>query len=134
MKPLIAAFFATAVVLLALDVLWLTTVMGKLFKSEIPELMREPIGLVPAAIFYVMYVIGIVALVIARPDVGGSVSRALMWGAALGLVAYATYDLTNLATLKAWPLNLALLDITWGTVVTALSAAAGAAAFGYASR
>lgn len=128
-KAVVYAVCAVAVVLLVLDVVWLTTVMSKLFKAQVPELMREPVAKLPAALFYAIYVAAIMGLVILRPDVGANVARAFLFGAALGFVAYATYDLTNLATLKAWPLSLAMLDIAWGTLVTAVSAGAGAYAY-----
>ncbi len=78
-----------------------------------------------AVLFYVLYIAGILLFAVSPALRGGSWTMALAMGAALGVFAYMTYDLTNMATLKVWPAWLAAIDIGWGTAVTALAAAAG---------
>jgi uncharacterized membrane protein len=80
----------------------------------------------PAAIlFYVLYIAGVLIFAVAPALRGGGWTTALLLGAALGFFAYMTYDLTNMATLKVWPVSLAVMDIAWGTLLTSLAATAG---------
>ena len=127
-KTALVACIGAAVVLLVLDLLWLRLVMGPLFKTELGELMRPEPALVPAALFYLLYVAGIVVFAVMPGVAASSLLRAGVFGAFLGLLAYGTYDLTNLATLKIWPVKVAILDMAWGSFVTAASAVAGTAA------
>lgn len=117
-------FLAVIIVILVLDVIWLKFVASGVFKNELGEMVLDTPRLVPAAIFYVGYAIGVMIFV-AIPNEASSWQHTLMLGALLGLMAYGTYDLTNMATLKPWTWKLAGMDMTWGTVVTALSAVAG---------
>jgi uncharacterized membrane protein len=118
------AYLAALVVVGALDALWLGVIARDLYRTELAAVMVEPIRKLPAALFYFGYPIGVLALALhpLPPTWTTAVARAAL----VGFVAYATYDLTNLATLKAWSWKLAAIDIAWGTV---LSAAAGAAAY-----
>jgi uncharacterized membrane protein len=123
-KPLVA-YGGTAAVMLALDALWLGLVATPLYQQGIGHLMAESPRLGVAALFYVVYAAGLVVFAVLpakdRRD-------AALKGALFGFFAYATYDLTNLATLKQWPVWIALLDIAWGALVSAASATAGKAA------
>lgn len=117
----ILLYLSTLITLLALDAAWLSLVAMKLFIKYLSHL-AGPFRLAPAGIFYLFYVVGILLLVVLpyKDD-----PKKVFWmGALLGALAYGTYDLTNLATLKDWPLGFALLDMTWGTVVTAITALA----------
>lgn len=107
-----------------LDGLWLTVVASKFYKSQIGTLLLEKTNMVAALSFYSVYVIGVVLFVLAPALEKGSIRYALMYGAAFGFVAYATYDLTNLATLKGWTTKLVVVDMLWGAILTAVVAAA----------
>ena len=125
MRDNLIAFAATAATLLVLDIVWLTQVMGPLFQRTLGPLLAENVNYAAAAAFYLIYAVGAVFFAV-RPGLeSGNVSQALLYGAALGFLAYATYDLTNLATLKGWPLRVAMLDIAWGTAMTGVAASVG---------
>jgi uncharacterized membrane protein len=118
------AYVITLVVFLALDAVWLTTMAPLLYRPAIGHLMLDEFRPLPALAFYLLYVAGIVTFAVmpglARASAGGALAR----GALFGLVAYATYDLTNQATLRGWPWVVTLADLCWGTFVTAAAAAA----------
>ncbi|MDB5505842.1 MAG: rane protein [Devosia sp.] len=116
-------YAACAVVFFPLDFLWLSTVGRTFYKREIGGLLLENPNLLIAALFYLAYLVGVVVLVAAPAD--GDIAKALLTGALLGLVAYGTYDLTNLSTLKGYTPAIAMVDLAWGTVLTAVSAAIG---------
>lgn len=121
----VVAYFITLVVFLAIDFVWLTWIARPLYTENLGDLLLEKPRIGAAAAFYALYVVGIVALAISPALASGSTATALFSGALLGLLAYATYDLTNYATLRNWPLHVALLDMIWGAALTGLSAAAG---------
>lgn len=123
----LVTYLAIAVTLVAVDMVWLLLVAKGLYQEGIGHLMAAKPNLVAAGIFYLLYPLGIWFFAV-QPAGDDGVLKAAMLGAALGLFAYATYDLTNMATLKDWPLGLSLLDIAWGGFVTALAASAGKAA------
>jgi len=106
-------------VFFAIDMAWLGLVANKFYKSHIGFLMKSDINWVAAGLFYLLFVIGLVLFVIAPAVEKGSWTRAILYGALFGLIAYATYDLTNLATLKDWPLLVTLVDLAWGAVLAA---------------
>lgn len=122
----VVAYIATAIVFLGLDALWLSRVALGMYRRELGGLLLERPNLPVAAAFYLLYVGGIVILAIAPALGDGGWPRVLLMGAVLGLVAYGTYDITNLSTLKNWSLTVTLTDLAWGTALTAVSAAAGA--------
>ena len=118
------AYFVTAGVFLASDYLWLSHAMG-FYRNSLGDLLSEKPNLLAAAALYLIYFFGIVVFTVmpaARNDAWGS---AVLLGGLLGLVAFSTYDLTNLATIARWPLTIAVVDMVWGTFVTALSSLAG---------
>lgn len=119
------AYLATACVFFALDYVWLSRVAIGFYKSQIGEIMRPQPDFTAAGLFYLFYIAGIVYFAVIPSTQNGTVTTALINGALLGLFAYGTYDMTNLATLKAWTLSLSLVDMAWGMVLTGLSAAAG---------
>ena len=121
MKRFLIAYAASGLVFIVIDLLWLSLVMNKLFKAQMPQLTLPHPKLEPAIVFYALYPIGIAVFGIlpAAQDWG----RAAAMSALFGLLAYVTYEMTNLARLKGWSAQLALLDVAWGA---ALSAAAGA--------
>lgn len=113
---------ATLVVFAAIDLLWITLVMAGLFRRHLGDLLLDRPRLGAAAAFYLVYVAGILVLAVAQSQ---SWKQALAMGAVLGVIAYATYDLTNRATLRLWPLDVAMLDIAWGGIMTAAAALVG---------
>ena len=121
----VVAYIATAIFFLGLDALWLSRVALGMYRRELGGLLLERPNLPVAAAFYLLYVGGIVVLAIAPALGDGGWPRVLLMGAVLGLVAYGTYDITNLSTLKGWSVKLAIIDIAWGTALTAVSATIG---------
>ena len=86
--------------------------------SEIGDLLRQPPNMGAAGAFYALYVTGLMVMVIWPAVQGGSVGQALLYGAVLGLVAYGTYDLTNLAVMKGFTTKIAIIDMVWGAFLT----------------
>ncbi len=127
MKVSVIAYVATLVVFLALDATWLGLVARDFYQSQVGSLMLEKPNFVAAALFYPLYIVGVVVFVVHPALAAQSIWRAAVLGAGFGLIAYGTYDLTNLATLKGWTLNMVLVDMAWGFVATAVAAAAGTA-------
>ena len=125
MTRIAIAYAATFIVFCALDFLWLGFVAKSYYQSQVGTLLLEKPNLPVAALFYVLYIVGVLIFAVLPALEVGQWSRALLHGALFGLFAYATYDLTNLATLKGWSAGLALLDLSWGAVVTGISATAG---------
>jgi len=126
MKRLLFAYLLTGAVLLPLDFLWLRYVGQGFYRDRLGDLLAPEVNLPPAIAFYLLYLVGVVVFVVQPALEGGSWLSALLYGALFGCIAYATYDLTNLATLRGWPLSVTLLDIAWGASVTAVSAAIAA--------
>lgn len=122
---LAALYAATLVAFLAIDAVWLTVATPRLYRPALSGLIAEKPNLAAAGIFYLLYVVGVIALAVLPGIQAGSLAAALWRGALFGLVAYATYDLTNLATIRDWPLGLTLIDLVWGTSVSTLTTLAG---------
>lgn len=101
-----------------IDAVWLSVVANKFYKSQIGPLLLDKPNLVAAVAFYLIYVLGIVVFALAPALNAGSWKMAVGLGALFGFTAYATYDLTNLSTLKGWPVKLVIVDMVWGTVLT----------------
>ena len=119
------AWAGTAVFILAIDAVWLGLVAKGFYARQLGDLMLDQPRLSIAAVFYVMYSAVVVLLASAPAFRSGSLQDALLLGAILGFAAYGTYDITNLATLKNWPLFMSLVDMAWGTVLTAAASAVG---------
>ncbi len=107
-------------VFFAIDMVWLGLVANSFYASQIGFLMKGNINWVAALTFYFLFIIGLVLFVIAPAVEKGSWMHALLYGALFGLITYATYDLTNLATLKDWPLLVTVVDMAWGATLGAL--------------
>jgi uncharacterized membrane protein len=105
--------------LLALDSIWLVKVAPKFYKSNIGHLMAETPNLLAAGLFYLIYIVGVVVFVVQPAVTDGSVANAALRGALLGLVAYSTFDLTANAVLRDWPVKVTVVDMIWGSVLTA---------------
>lgn len=134
MNKYLAAYAGTAIVLVVLDMLWLGVLAHPMYQQGIGHLMAEKPKLGVAVLFYLLYALGIVIFAVSPQRNSASWTTTLAMGALFGFFAYATYDLTNLATLRDWPLRLTLIDIGWGTVVSAAAAAGGKAALNWATQ
>jgi len=121
----VKAYAVTLIVFLGLDALWLGVVAKNFYASQLDALMRENVNFVAAGAFYLAYVGGIVYFALTPALADGSWQKAAINGALLGLLAYGTYDVTNIATLKDWPLTMSLVDVAWGSILTGTSAAMG---------
>lgn len=99
------------------DAIWLGTMTARLYRPALGDLIVEPIRYWPAALFYFGFPLGVLHFALMPALRGGGASDALINGALIGLLAYATYDLTNYATLRPWTLTITLADIVYGTVV-----------------
>lgn len=121
----LAAFGTSAVVMLALDAVWLTMMGDRLYRPVLGDWMRESFDLPPAIAFYLLFLSGVTFLATVPALQQGSWQRAAINGAVIGLVAYATYDLTNQATLTRWSMTITLVDMAWGTFLASTAAVAG---------
>lgn len=124
MLKYIIAYAATAVVFFACDFIWLSA-MGGFYRERAAGLFLDKPNLAIAGLFYLVYVGGVVFLAVNPALASGNWSTALIAGLVLGLVAYGTYDLTNLSTLKNWPVSVSFIDLAWGTVLTGAAATGG---------
>ena len=103
----------------AIDMVWLGIVAKKFYRNQIGFLMTPNINWLAAIIFYLLFIVGLVLFVVIPAIEKGSWMHALLFGLLFGLITYATYDLTNLATLKDWPLLVTIVDLAWGAVLAA---------------
>ncbi len=131
MKVYVYAYLGAAVCMLILDGLWLSTMVRVFYRPNMGDLMGE-FRVAPAVIFYLLYVVGVVYFAISPALQSGNWSVALINGALFGFFAYATYDLTNQATLKGWPTILTVVDMAWGTALTGITGLMGYFAAKYA--
>jgi uncharacterized membrane protein len=125
MKTGLISFLTTGVVFLILDAVWLSTMGPSFYRPRLGSMMLERFSVLPAVAFYLIYVLGLVFFAVTPALAAESLGRAFAYGLLFGLCAYATYDLTNLATLKDWSLSLSLVDMAWGALVSGIAAAAG---------
>jgi uncharacterized membrane protein len=113
----IKLFIIALPVFFVIDIVWLVLVAKKFYQEQIGFLMKPDINWFAAIIFYFLFIAGLVIFVISPAVEKHSWVHALIFGALFGLITYATYDLTNLATLKDWPLLVTVVDLIWGTVL-----------------
>jgi uncharacterized membrane protein len=121
----LTAYAATALLFLGLDFIWLSQVARSFYFDRLGGMLLDKPNLGAAAAFYCVYVIGIMIFAVAPALRSESAMTALVYGALFGFFAYATYDMTNYATLRNWPIAVSLVDIAWGTFLTGLSAFGG---------
>lgn len=125
MKLYVLSYIATAILFFACDAVWLSTAGNSLYRPLLGDLVLEKFNVAAAVVFYLIYVVGAVYFAIAPAVASGRWTTALANGALFGFFAYGTYDLTNQATLKGWPTTITIVDMCWGTVLTAVCAALG---------
>jgi uncharacterized membrane protein len=106
-------------VFFAIDMIWLGLIAKDFYRAQIGALMKPDVNWLAAVVFYLIFIAGLVVFVISPAVERHSWSNALLFGALFGLVCYATYDLTNLAIAKDWPLTVTLVDLAWGGVLAA---------------
>jgi len=116
-------YLITLVIFTLIDLVWLLFISRKLYQEKIGHLMAPKANMAAAAIFYLLFIAGIVFFVVNPAAEKQSVLYALGAGAFFGLVTYATYDLTNLATLRDWPVSITIIDLAWGSFVTGTTSA-----------
>lgn len=112
-------YVLTLIPFVVLDAFWLGLVAPKFYKSQIGFILAKNPNWAAAVLFYMLYIVGMVVFVTGRE---GTLLQAAMRGALFGLVCYATYDLTNLATLEGWPIAVTVVDLAWGTFLGATTA------------
>ncbi len=118
------AYVSTGLVFVVVDAIWLST-MGGWYRRMMGDLLLPDFRLAPAVVFYFLFLAGLIIFAVGPALEQGKLSTALLYGALFGFFTYVTYDLTNQATLTRWPLELAVVDIAWGTVLSATSAVLG---------
>jgi uncharacterized membrane protein len=124
MQPIVA-YFVSLVVFAVIDFGWLAFASNRLYRPVIGELLAPKVAIAPGIAFYLIYWLGVTLLATAPALKTGSPGKAAWTAAIVAFTAYATYDLTNQATLKAWSIKLTLADLAWGVFATTLAAMAG---------
>lgn len=114
-------YLLTVIVFFLVDIVWLGFISKNLYKNYLGHLMAPNVNWVAALIFYALFIVGLVFFVINPALEKDSIIYAIMAGGFFGLITYSTYDLTNLATIKDWPLNITIIDIIWGTFLNAMT-------------
>jgi len=113
------AYISGLIAFLLIDIIWLKYIALSFYRAQIGHLMVDKPNLGIALVFYLVYIVGVVVLAVNPALEKGQWTTAILYGGLLGFVAYGTYDITNLATLKSWPNIVAIVDMVWGTVLTA---------------
>ena len=119
MKPFLVAWLGAIAAFVVVDGLWLGLIARDFYADRLGELLRRPIRVAPAAAFYLCYTAGLVFLAVRPSQPGIALGEVALYGALVGFLAYGTYDMTNLSTLRDWPVTLAVVDIVWGTALSA---------------
>ena len=120
---LVVPYVVTLIAFAGLDAIWLGFVANRFYRTELGGLMAEKFNLWAAIAFYLIYALGVMVFAVAPTLSTGTWRDAAFWGFLFGFFAYATYDLTNLATVRDWPVRLTFVDLLWGACLTAIGAA-----------
>jgi uncharacterized membrane protein len=115
----IGTYAITLSIFFAIDLVWLGAIAKNFYRQHIGHLLAADVNWPAAVLFYLVYIAGIVYFAVRPAIETGGATRALAHGAVLGFIAYATYDLTNQATMRDWPVLVTVVDLLWGTVLTA---------------
>lgn len=121
----LTAYVCTTFIHFPIDVVWVAYLGRDVYRRGMGAILVDQVNIPAALAFYLLYAIGLVIFAVGPALANGSWRTALMWGALFGFFTYGTYDLTNLATLKTFPLSMALIDWAWGTFVSTVSATGG---------
>jgi uncharacterized membrane protein len=119
----LVSYLSTLVIFTGIDMVWLGLVAPRLYRPVLGDILLDKPRLSAAIVFYLLYAAGIVVFAVSGAVRGGGWTQALLYGGLFGLFAYATYDLTNQATLRNWSLTLTIADIIWGSFLTGVAAA-----------
>lgn len=122
---ILAVYFSALAAFLLLDALWLGVISADFYAENLGYLMRNEVKFGAAGVFYLLYVAGVLYFVSLREAKSGTLKSTILSGGFFGFLAYATYDLTNYATVRDWPMIVVLVDMVWGAVVTAATSVAG---------
>lgn len=122
LRQFLVLYACAALVMLPLDIAWLSTMGRTFYRQQLGDLLLDRPAWVPALAFYLLYVVGVVVFAVLPAVREQSLLTAFAFGALFGLIAYATYDLSNLATLRGFTTTVALVDLAWGSVLTAATA------------
>lgn len=122
---ILTLYVVTALIFFVIDAIGLRFMIKPVFERHVAHLFADPFRVVPAAVFYLGYVVGLLWFVSIPAMNQGNPTTALIGGALLGILAYGTYEFTNYATLRDWSLNQVVVDTLWGGVLTGVSAWAG---------
>lgn len=114
-------YLITFTVFIVIDLLWLGVVGQGIYQKYLGHLIKKNVNWVAAIVFYSLYILGLMVFVIIPAYQSQDILSGFLMGGLLGLIMYATYDLTNLATLKDWPITITLIDLTWGTFLGSLT-------------
>jgi len=125
MSYFLKLYFATLVVFFAVDMIWLGLIARAFYKKHLGFLMAPEVNWYAAIIFYLIFIAGILVFVVVPGIRENDLTTTLLKAAFFGLITYATYDLTNLATVKNWPLLITVVDLVWGMVLTTIVSLAG---------
>ena len=125
MLKYLAGYLGAGLAFAAIDAVWLPTMTNRIYKPILGPILADKPDMKAAVAFYLIYIAGIVFFAISPALRDGGLARAALNGAVLGFIAYATYDLTNQATLNVWSSRLTLIDLAWGTVLTLSASSIG---------
>jgi uncharacterized membrane protein len=118
-------YLLTLVIFLAIDAIWLGVIAKNMYSEKIGHLMAENANLIAAGVFYLLFVGTVIVFAVIPGYEAQSITRTIILGALFGMITYATYDLTNLATLRDWPLSVTVIDIIWGASLSTVTSVAG---------
>jgi uncharacterized membrane protein len=119
------SYVATLVAFVAADMVWLGAMMNRLYRPALGDILSSTVNFPPAILFYLIYPVGLVIFAVLPGLRSESIMTAAVYGALFGFFTYATYDLTNFATLRNWSPQVTIVDIAWGTALGAMAASAG---------
>ncbi len=131
MKIYLIAYISAVLAFLVLDGLWLGLVAKNFYADQMGELLRKDFLIAPAAGFYLAYAAGLVFLAVRPMNPELSLTNVALYGAVVGFLAYGTYDMTNLSTLRGWSPLVSVVDLAWGTILSASVATASAVSVRY---
>lgn len=121
MANFLSLYLVALPIAFVVDLLWIGVVANRFYRSELGELFAPTVNWIPAVLFYLIYIAGLIFFVLSPALAKHSLWHAVLAGAFFGLIAYATYDLTSLAVIRNWPLLMSVVDIAWGVAMTAFT-------------